>query len=137
MSSQSALRISILFLVLLSTLVVDAEPNQISDKTVETTHYRITFRSELQPLKINTMHSWIIHVETHAGEIVDNLQISIKGGMPQHNHGLPTEPQMTRYLGKGDYLIEGMKFHMAGQWQIELSLKGEHGEDKVLFDLVL
>ena len=33
-----------------------------------------------------------------------------------HGHGLPTQPQVTRYLGEGRYLIEGMKLNMAGDW---------------------
>src|SRR4249920_3274177 len=31
------------------------------------------------------------------------------GGMPQHGHGLPTRPVVSRELADGTYLMEGMK----------------------------
>jgi len=60
------------------------------------------------------MHSWILRLETLDGQPVRNAEITVAGGMPKHNHGLPTAPQVTRELGNGDYLVEGIKFQMAG-----------------------
>jgi hypothetical protein len=41
------------------------------------------------------------------GEPVENATIAVDGDMPEHGHGLPTCPQVTKYLGNGDYLVEG------------------------------
>ena len=61
--------------------------------------------------------------------------------MPEHDHGLPTEPRITTNLGAGDYLLEGMKFHMNGVWTISLVISGpasDAGEtDTVIFQLEL
>lgn len=121
--------------ILLQTAIATAQADTLTAEPLETAHYRITVQSQLQPLAINKIHSWIVHVETLTGENAEGLQIEVSGGMPQHNHGLPTSPRMTKYLGHGDYLIEGMKFHMAGKWQVELLLKGNHLKEKVLLDI--
>ena len=41
-------------------------------------------------------------------------RLKVDGDMPQHGHGLPTRPRVTRNLGNGDYQIEGVKFQMGG-----------------------
>ena len=73
-------------------------------------------------MRINTIHNWIIHIEDSSGEAISGARLMLIGGMPIHDHGLPTRPQMTRELGDGDYLIEGMRFHMAGSWEIEVTI---------------
>ena len=57
--------------------------------------------------------------------------ISIDGGMPQHGHGFPTQPRVTRELGDGRYLLEGMKFSMPGWWEIKLKVDAASGTDEV------
>jgi hypothetical protein len=91
----------------------------------------------LSPLEINRMHSWTITVTAPDGTPVDNAAIAIDGGMPQHGHGLPTAPQVTRALGEGRYLIEGMKFNMDGWWTIDVEIDGPAGSDAVTYNLVL
>jgi hypothetical protein len=52
--------------------------------------YHISFTSAFDPIAINQIHSWTLHVETADGQPVDNAEIVVNGGMPQHGHGLPT-----------------------------------------------
>ena len=100
-------------------------------------HYRVSFESSLTPLQINRIHTWVVHVEDAVGEVVDQAELTISGGMPLHDHGLPTEPRATRYLGAGDYLIEGMKFHMSGEWQVSIRILAGDKLDTVTFGLDL
>jgi hypothetical protein len=83
---------------------------------------RVTFRSQQGEFPVNQMHSWILHIESQAGESIVGAEIVVDGGMPAHDHGLQTRPQVTRYLGDGDYLLEGMKFHMAGAWEVNVTV---------------
>ena len=64
-------------------------------------------------------------------------RIAVDGGMPQHGHGLPTRPRVTRELGDGSYLLEGMKFSMTGWWEIKLAIDAAEGTDKVTFNTVV
>lgn len=99
--------------------------------------YRAAIASRLDPITINTLHAWTIHVETPDGKPVEGAQITVDGGMPQHGHGLPTQPKVTRYLGQGDYLVEGMKFNMPGWWVLSFEVTAGGQKDKVTFNLVL
>jgi hypothetical protein len=57
--------------------------------------------------------------------------------MPDHNHGLPTQPEVTDDLGNGRYRLEGVKFSMPGRWVLRLSVEAPAGADEVLFNLKL
>jgi hypothetical protein len=71
------------------------------------------------------------------GGAVDDAQIAIDGGMPQHGHGLPTRPRVTRSLGDGSYEIDGVRFNMGGWWEFTLSIATASGTDLVTFNLQL
>jgi hypothetical protein len=108
-------------------------PVQLSDAE----SYRISFSSQLEPIVINRMHNWVVHIETAEGEWVEDAEIAVSGGMPAHRHGLPTSPQMTKYLGDGNYLIEGMRFHMNGSWQVTIAISTHGKSDTVTFEFEL
>jgi hypothetical protein len=57
--------------------------------------------------------------------------------MPQHGHGLPTRPRVTRNLGGGVYEIEGVRFNMGGWWEFKLAISAPGGSDRVTFNLAL
>ena len=76
--------------------------------------FKIEIYSELSPLSINTIHSWHIRVLDRDGEIIELEELNVFGGMPEHDHGLPTQPQVTKRLDNGDYLLEGVQFQYAG-----------------------
>ena len=57
--------------------------------------------------------------------------------MPEHNHGLPTSPEMTGQLDGGRYRIEGVKFSMPGWWELKFDISAAAGSDSVTFNLVL
>jgi len=86
---------------------------------------------------INQMHAWHIKVSTPDGAAVRNARIAVNGGMPQHGHGLPTRPQVTREVADGTYLMEGMKFSMSGWWEIKLAIQAAEGADTVAFNTVV
>ncbi len=41
------------------------------------------------------------------------------------------------YLGEGRYLIEGMRFHMAGYWEVVLGIETDAQSDEVVIPLEL
>lgn len=98
---------------------------------------RVSYTSMLDPIVINRIHAWVLHVENEAGEPVEDARISVGGGMPQHDHGLPTAPEVTRELGNGDYLVEGLRFHMHGYWELEFTIAAAGTTDTVVIPLTL
>jgi len=89
------------------------------------------------PPAINQIHSWQVKLSTPDGAPVTHARINVDGGMPQHGHGLPTRPQVTRQLADGTYLLEGMKFSMTGWWEIKLAIQTADVADKVTFNRVV
>ena len=78
--------------------------------------------SEITPLDINRIHSWLLRLTDIQGRPVSNAQIELVGGMPEHDHGMPTQPQITAETEVGSYLLEGVRFHMPGNWQLDIKL---------------
>lgn len=99
--------------------------------------YVVTYSTPDGAPQINRIHSWILHVETDAGEPVEGADIEVDGGMPAHNHGLPTRPRVTEELGDGDYRLDGVRFHMSGYWEMVISIKSDEFEGTVVVPLTL
>lgn len=99
------------------------------------------YRVQVKPLEaavpVNKIHRWEVQVTRPGGEPVANAKIGVDGGMPQHGHGLPTKPRVTRELGNGVYLVEGMKFNMSGWWEIKITVADAEASDKATFNLVV
>jgi len=68
---------------------------------------------------------------------VKNAQIYIDGGMPQHNHGLPTSPEMNWSEEKQAYLIHGLKFSMPGKWSLNfiINVHNEKLQDEINMEI--
>ncbi|MGE3332416.1 MAG: FixH family protein [Rhodospirillaceae bacterium] len=114
-----------------------ADLNYALHKPTAGGHYIASLESQKTPVPVGAMHTWVVTVTTPAGDPLDDIQISIGGGMPQHGHGLPSRPRITKHLGQGKHLIEGMKFNMPGWWILTLSIEGAGGADSATFNLAL
>jgi hypothetical protein len=97
----------------------------------------IHMSSELVPLGINQMHSWEIRLSDLLGNPAEQASIAITGGMPAHNHGLATMPQITPTDTPGIYVLDGMRFHMPGEWELLLQIEWQGQRYRVLFPLQL
>ena len=91
--------------------------------------------SPLQPAPLNKLHSWTLQLESVGPRPVPALQeLGLEGGMPGHNHGLPTTPEIEPGDRPGEFRIRGVRFHMAGDWELRLQLRNEAGElDQAVF----
>ena len=113
----------------------DDDPDQ--NWVTRSGEYRVSYRSMLEPLAINQIHNWVFHIEYAEGGAVDDATVSVTGGMPEHNHGLPTDPRMTQALGGGDYVLEGMRFHMSGYWELTVTIVAGGRRDTVVISLTI
>ena len=133
--------LAIAVLILLSGCMMFAKPPADLDysrtRTSEAGRYRATIRPQGDSIPTGKLQRWTLHLETVAGARVDSAAVTVDGGMPQHGHGLPTKPQVTRALGNGDHLVEGMKFNMGGWWVVKFHVVAAAGSDSLLFNLKL
>jgi hypothetical protein len=139
-SSRAAVTVlSMVSAGLLTSCMLFAKPPANLDysrtRTSEAGHYRATIRPQGDSIPQGRLQRWTPHLETTAGAPVDSASLTVDGGMPQHRHGLPTKPQVTRVLGNGDHLVEGMKFNMGGWWVVKFGVDAAAGRDSVVFNL--
>lgn len=99
--------------------------------------YAVSYEPAQQPIPKRTLHAWTVEVRTRDGRPVVGASIRIDGGMPDHGHGLPTQPAVREALGNGRYVIDGMKFNMGGYWVVDLTISSSEGTDDVRFELKL
>jgi hypothetical protein len=99
--------------------------------------FKVTYTSDPAGVPIGSLISWQLQVLTAAGEPVKDAEITVAGDMPEHGHGLPTMPQVTKNLGDGKYLVEGIKFSMPGWWTMTFTIKSGDKTDSVTFNLQL
>lgn len=86
---------------------------------------------------INQMHAWQVRLNAPDGAPVSQAIIAFDGGMPQHGHGFPTKPRVTRELSAGVYALEGMKFSMTGWWDIRLAIRAGDTTDTAVFNVIV
>lgn len=130
-------------LALTLSLVLSAcgTPPKDLDLTLQHASAQGKFTVRLEPPAsgpaINQMHAWQLRLTTPQGAPVSQARIGFDGGMPQHGHGFPTKPRITRELAPGVYALEGMKFSMTGWWDMRLSIQAGDVADTAVFNVVV
>jgi hypothetical protein len=103
----------------------------------ENGHFLVSYRAAAPPITLNTTHTWLLDVQTPEGAPVSATRITVTGGMPAHNHGLPTQPQVIATDKAGEYKIEGMRFQMPGEWTVTVTINAGDLTDQVTLPFVL
>ena len=98
--------------------------------------FRVSYRTD-GPVPVGRLHAWTLHVARADGTPVTDAVVAVDGDMPEHRHGLPTRPRVTRHLGSGDYLVEGVKFQMGGWWVMDFDITAAGHTERVRFNLHL
>ena len=120
--------IASLFLITSSTNIIRGDERP--ELTTQTeSGWTIYVDTSINPLRINTMHSWQIRVIDSESKPVTMASVSIEGGMPEHDHGLPTQPKVTSEISPGTYLLQGVRFHMPGRWEIKFTILREDQQE--------
>lgn len=112
---------------------IDTSDTVVSEKGL----FQVAYDTSVKPIPIGRIHQWRVQVLDAEGNPVESARILIDGGMPEHGHGLPTEPEMTDNLGNGVYEIGGMRFSMPGWWVVELQVLTMDQRDTATFNLLL
>ena len=108
----------------------------LGPRTSASGRYQATIETDT-PLRKGRILEIRLHLADSTGIAVDGAAITVDGGMPQHGHGLPTAPRVTRALGDGRYQVDGLKFSMGGWWELRFGIATPAGSDSVTFNLKL
>ena len=113
-------------------------PNDLDYSTMKMTaknQFNVMYTSTSGHIRINRIHSWELTVKDADGQSVNGAMIKVVGDMPEHGHGLPTQPEVNSIGTGGLYRVDGMKFTMPGWWVITVSVMANGVHDSVSFNL--
>lgn len=97
--------------------------------------YRVTL-VQVPQHRVMQAESWLIRIATPDGTPVTGASVNVMGGMPEHGHGLPSQPAVQAGTGNGEYRIEGLSFNMPGWWEVSLYISHQKRDDTVTFNLI-
>ena len=97
----------------------------------------VSYSNPEKTVPLNQIHSWILTLKDKNGKLLENAEIAASADMPEHLHGTTTRPEARPGSKPGQYVIEGMNFHMPGWWEVTLDITGGGTRDLVRFQLVL
>ncbi len=140
MSVTRALFTAVSTLLMSGCMMLSKPPADLDYSRTRTSNsgaYRGTIHPQGDSIPQGKLQSWTLHLENMEATPVDSVAITVDGGMPQHGHGLPTKPRVTRALGDGNHLVEGMKFNMGGWWVVKFAMRTSAGSDTLVFNLKL
>jgi hypothetical protein len=82
--------------------------------------YMIALRPEPMRLEVGQPFMLIMNVCTKAGEPAELVRVDAT--MPEHKHGMNYAPTI-RGLGNGRYRVDGLLFHMPGNWEVAFDVR--------------
>lgn len=111
----------------------DAAPKETANRL-----YRLQWKTVPAPIPLSQLFELEVTITDRDGKPVEGATLSVDATMPQHGHGMATRPQVDpgecaadgtcRHPG-GVYRVQGMKFHMQGDWLLRFAVSGPAGSD--------
>ena len=97
--------------------------------------YRVSVGQRPEPA-LNQFQAWSLQIATAEGQPVTGAVVNVNGGMPQHGHGMPTQPQVHPGTAPGEYRVDGLQFSMPGWWEVHVYVSKDRIDDIATFNLV-
>lgn len=112
-------------LMLLAGCPGDPEPTP-DVRTVDTLSgaHTVTYTPSPDPIPFNDFFDLVIDVDAD--------DIAVDATMPAHGHGMNVVPTVTSD-GDGLWTVEGMLFHMTGEWELVVTVDPEGAADDAVF----
>lgn len=81
-------------------------------------------------------NTWTVRVLDGAGATRDDVTVTARTFMPDHNHGSTVKAVVTP-MGGGVYRVAPLYLYMPGLWQVTLDLDTPAGPDSVMFPVCI
>jgi len=133
-------RLQNLLTAALLTLLGAAAGAQPSAPTVlrsEAGRFRLQITGLATPEPLNRLHGFDLSVIASDGRPAADAVILLAGERRFARNPLPTAPQVRPGPLPGSYRVEGLRFHMAGEWRLVLSIEFEQIRDRAVLDVVV
>ncbi|MEM7612869.1 MAG: cytochrome c peroxidase [Pseudomonadota bacterium] len=135
--ADDALIMKLLLLALLALCASDLQAAESWTQESDRGGLMVHIEPVGQRVQIGEFQAWYLRLTDAQKTPIRGARILVGGGMRGHGHGLPTQPQVVEQMQAGTYLIEGLRFNMAGDWTLAFSIDSAQARDRVLFELSL
>lgn len=88
------------------------------------TDHQVTVRPLSSSVDPASIHDWVVQVSDAGGVPVAGCRVGLDASMPEHGHGLPTEPRVEGEQPRGTYRVGGVRFSMPGYWLMTIKVRG-------------
>ena len=88
-------------------------------------------------IPLNKMHTWELKITDPEGRPINDAIVVEFGDMPEHRHGMVTNPKTKKARKPGTYTVHGMKFHMPGWWAMIFDVSSGNKRDAIMFNFIL
>ena len=119
-------------LIAMQSLPALAQPGATNNLTGSNENFVVEVTPSLRPIAINQIHSWLLTIHANEGSSKNDMQISVSGGMPLHDHGMQTTPMVAAKNSQSEYQVDGMKFHMRGYWEVTVKIDTGSTTDEIV-----
>jgi hypothetical protein len=115
----------------------------VEQRQTQTGYYLVDVAFDPPRPAMGELFSAVATVRTRDGQPLDVGKVALDARMPQHNHGMETDPVdwpgeceadgKTCKHPNGLYRADGFKFHMPGAWTVTVDVSGPRGPDSTSF----
>jgi hypothetical protein len=85
----------------------------------------------------NRLRGFDLRLETADGRPATGASITLSGRRFDAPNPLPTLPRITPATGEGHYRVEGLRFHMPGDWHLVFAIDFAQIHDRAALDIVV
>jgi len=96
-------------------------------------HVRLTGLGRTE--QTNHLHGFDLFLATIDDRAVVGASITLTGKRRYSPNPLPTSPQVRPGPADGSYRVEGLRFHMSGEWRLVFAIEFEQIHDRVTLDI--
>lgn len=100
--------------------------------------FTVAYAPQGGTVPVGTPHSWTITITRPDGTKPNRAEVAgFTGNMPEHGHGFPAKPVVSRPFGPGEVKISNINFSMKGAWEVTVQVKEGAAVDEAVFALSL
>lgn len=104
-------------------------------RLMESAHFRLAWRSDPAPVPVGRLFALEVAICPRAATGVISALV-VDARMPGHGHGMNYKPSV-KSSGDGRYRVEGMMFHMPGQWELSFELRESGRSERLVQTLAV
>ncbi|GMU80574.1 MAG: hypothetical protein AMXMBFR47_04450 [Planctomycetota bacterium] len=111
-------------------------PNARGEYEAAGKSFRVVFTTAPLPIPMNEPFEIRARIEPIGGSPLGEASLRVDAAMPDHRHGMNTQPQVTREAD-GTWRVRGMLLHMPGYWELYFDLERDGETERAQYNFEL